>query len=98
MTPRKTRYSRYALQIAAAALISTCCLQPVAAGQTTDVAVDAEAVARDNWRAVMAHNTDLWEGLSLIHIYNAPWKNRRMKCNLRSLPWGVKRAPSEPED
>ncbi|HXO31316.1 MAG TPA: hypothetical protein VN901_03065 [Candidatus Acidoferrales bacterium] len=74
MTPRKARYSRYGMQIAAAALISTCCLQPVSAGQTTDVAVDAEAAARDNWRAVMAHNTDLWEGCFQASYPSTVWE------------------------
>jgi hypothetical protein len=62
------------MQIAAAALISTCWLQPVSAGQTTDVAVDAEAAARDNWRAVMAHNTDLWEGCFQASYPSIVWE------------------------
>jgi hypothetical protein len=53
MTRERIRYSHYGLQIAAAVLISICWLQPVSAGQTTD----AETAARDNWRAVMAHNS-----------------------------------------
>ena len=57
MTPRKTRYSNYAVQIAAALLISVCWLQPVAAGQTAEVAGDAQTAARDSWRTFVAHNT-----------------------------------------
>ena len=56
MTPRKVRCFHYALQIAAAALISACWLQPVSA-QTTDAAADVDAAALENWRAVMAQNT-----------------------------------------
>jgi hypothetical protein len=74
MTPRKIRYSYYAMQIAAAALISTCCLQPVSAAQTTDAAVDAEAAARDNWRAVMANNTELGEGCFRASYPSIVWE------------------------
>jgi hypothetical protein len=79
MTPRKTSYSHYALQIAAAALIATCCLQPVSAGQTADAAVDAEAAERDNWRAVMAHNTDLWEGCFQASYPSIVWEQVECK-------------------
>jgi len=57
MKSRRIRYSRYAM-LAAAALVSTCCLQPVSVAQTAD----ADAVALDNWRTVMAHNTQQGEG------------------------------------
>jgi hypothetical protein len=57
MTPRKTRYSHYAMQIATTLLISLCWLPPVSAGQATEVAGEAETAARDNWRALIAHNT-----------------------------------------
>jgi hypothetical protein len=67
------------MQIAAAALISTCCLQPVSAGQTTDEAVDAEAAARDNWRAVMAHNTELGEGCFRASYPSIDWE--QVECN-----------------
>jgi hypothetical protein len=79
MTPRKTRYSHYAMQIAAAALVIICCFQPVSAGQTTDVAVDAEAAARDNWRAVMAHNTELGEGCFQASYPSIAWEQVECK-------------------
>jgi|HubBroStandDraft_1064217.scaffolds.fasta_scaffold00116_18 hypothetical protein len=79
MTPRKTRYSHYAMQIAAAALISICYLQPVSAAQTTDAAVDAEAAARDNWRAVMAHNTELGEGCFQASYPSIAWEQVECK-------------------
>jgi hypothetical protein len=79
MTPRKTRYSHYAMQIAAAALISICCFQPVSAAQTTDVAVDAEAAARDNWREVMTHNTELWEGCFQASYPSIVWEQVECK-------------------
>jgi hypothetical protein len=58
MTPRKIRYSDYALHIAAAALVSICCLQPISVGQSSD----ADAAARDNWRAVMSQGPFAGEG------------------------------------
>src|ERR1035437_6317315 len=61
MMPKKIWYLNYAIQLAAAAVISACWLQPVAA-QTTDAAADAEAAARQNWRAAMEHNTESAEG------------------------------------
>jgi hypothetical protein len=78
MTPRKTRYSQYAMQIAAAALISTCCLQPVSAGQTTDAAADADAAARDDWRGVMAHNAQ-GEGCFQATYPNTIWEQVECK-------------------
>ena len=74
MTARGIRYSHYAIQIAAAALISACWLQPVSAGQTTDSAADAEAAARDNWRAIMAHNPDSEEGCFQASYPNVIWE------------------------
>jgi hypothetical protein len=79
MTPRKTRYSHYAMQIAAAAIISICCLQPVSAAQTADAAVDAEAAARDDWRASMAHNTELWEGCFRASYPSTVWEQVECK-------------------
>jgi hypothetical protein len=76
MTPRK--YSHYAMQIAAAALISTCCLQPLSAGQTADAAVDVDAAARDNWRAVMAHNSQ-GEGCFQATYPNTVWEQVECK-------------------
>ncbi len=74
MTPRKIRYSHYALQIAAAAIISTCCLQPVSAGQTADAAADAEAAARDNWRAAMTQYTQPTEGCFQASYPSIVWE------------------------
>jgi hypothetical protein len=74
MTPRKTRYSHYALHIAAAALISICC-QPVSVGQTAD----AEAAALDNWRAEMAHNTQQGEGCFQASYPNTIWEQVECK-------------------
>jgi hypothetical protein len=47
MKQGKIRYSQYALQIAAAALVSACCLQPA-------VAQSADDAALDNWHAAIA--------------------------------------------
>jgi hypothetical protein len=74
MTPRKIRYSHYALQIAAAALIGTCCLQPVSAGQTADAAADAEAAARDNWRTAMTQYTQPTEGCFQASYPSIVWE------------------------
>jgi len=56
MTPRKIQYSRYVVHIAAAALISICCLQSVSFAQTAD------AEAHESWRAVISQNPDLRAG------------------------------------
>jgi hypothetical protein len=69
MTPRKTRYSHYALQIAAAALLSACCLQPVAFGQTAD----AETAAHDIWLSLVSHNTALGEGCFQASYPDTAW-------------------------
>jgi len=79
MNPRKTRYSLYAMQIAAAALISLCCLQPLSVGQTADAAVDADAAARDNWRAVIAHNSELGEGCFRASYPSVLWEEVECK-------------------
>jgi len=73
MTPRTTRYSHYAMQIAAAALISAGCLQPVSTAQTTD------AAARDSWRAVMAQNTQPAEGCFEASYPNTVWEQVECK-------------------
>jgi hypothetical protein len=78
MTSTKFGYSRYALQIAAAALISTCCLQPVSAGQATDAAADADAAARDNWRAAITQNTQS-EGCFQASYPNTVWEQVECK-------------------
>ena len=74
MMSREIRYSRYAIQIAAVALISACWLQPASAGQTADSAVDAEAAARENWRAIMAHNPDSEEGCFQASYPSVLWE------------------------
>jgi len=94
VTLRKTRYSHYAMQIAAAALISTCCLQPVSAGQTTDAAVDADAAARDNWRAVMAQDTELGEGCYRASYPSIDWEEVECK-ELHPRVHPVVRKPGE---
>ncbi len=70
MTLRKIRYSHCALQIAAVALISTCCLQPVSAGQTADT----EAAARDNWRTAMTQYTQPAEGCFQASYPSIVWE------------------------
>jgi hypothetical protein len=75
MTPRKTRYLQCAVHVAAAALIATCCLQTISSGQTTD----ADAAARDNWRAVMAQNTQPGEGCFQASYPNVVWEQVECK-------------------
>ncbi len=75
MTPRKIRFSQYAMHIAAAALISACCLQPASAGQTTD----ADAAARDNWRSVISQNPDLREGCFQASFPSIVWEQVECK-------------------
>jgi hypothetical protein len=90
MTFRKIRYSHYAVQIAAAALISTCCLQPVSVGQTTD----EDVAARDNWRAVMAHNNVFGEGCFRASYPSTFWEQVECK-ELHPRVHTVVRKPGE---
>lgn len=72
-------YSHYAIQTAAAALISACWLLPVSAGQTTDTASDAEAAAREEWRAFMAHYTEPEEGCFQASYPSIGWEQVECK-------------------
>jgi hypothetical protein len=74
MTPRKIQYLDYALHIATAILISTCCLQSVSVAQTTD----ADA-ARNEWRAVMANNTQMGEGCFQASYPSIIWEEVECK-------------------
>jgi hypothetical protein len=73
MTPRKVRYSHCAVLIAAAALISICCFQPVSFGQSAD----ADAAAHDAWRAAIS-NADLPEGCFQASFPDTEW--RQVEC------------------
>jgi hypothetical protein len=53
---------------------------PVSAGQTTDVAGDAEAAARDSWRAFVAHNSPLAEGCFRASYPNLEWE--QVECTI----------------
>jgi hypothetical protein len=75
MMPRKIRYSDHAVHIGAAALIVACCFPFAAFGQTTD----ADAAARDNWRAVMAQNTQPGEGCFQASYPNIVWEQVECK-------------------
>jgi hypothetical protein len=55
ISPRKIRNFHFALQVAAAVLVSVCCLQPLATAQTAD-AIHA------NWFAFISQNANLEEG------------------------------------
>jgi hypothetical protein len=59
------------MRIAAAGLISACCLQAASAAGTTD---DPEAAARDNWRAIMAHNGESTEGCAQASYPSLVWE------------------------
>jgi hypothetical protein len=74
MTPRKVRYSHCAVHIAAAALISLCCFQPVSVGQTAD----ADAAAHDAWLAVIS-NTDPGEGCFQASYPDTEWQQVECK-------------------
>jgi hypothetical protein len=76
MTPTKNHYLYYAMQIAAATLVGICCLQPVSAAQTAD---DAEAAARDNWRATMAQNSEMGEGCFRASYPSIVWEQVECK-------------------
>ena len=75
MTPRKSRLSHYAMQIAAAALLSTCCLQPAVAQ-----ANDAEAAARESWGAFMARSPQPEVGCFKATYPNLFWE--QVECGV----------------
>jgi hypothetical protein len=75
MTPRKSWYSQYAVHVATAALISICCFQPVSIGQSTD----ADAAARDNWRAMMSHSPYAGEGCFRASYPSIVWEQVECK-------------------
>jgi hypothetical protein len=56
MKPTRTLDWRVLLPAATASLVSACWLQPVFAQQSAAATVDAEAVAKNNWRQFMSKN------------------------------------------
>ena len=88
MMPRKVRFSHCATQIAAAALLSACCLQPAAA-QTAESAADAEAAAQQNWREVISHSPQVEEGCFQATYPSLAWE--RVEC--KEPPAGLHMAP-----
>jgi hypothetical protein len=74
MTPRKFRYSHSAIHIAAAALISACCLVPVSVGQSAD----ADAAELENWRAAIAQ-TQPGEGCFTVSYPDTIWQQVECK-------------------
>jgi hypothetical protein len=93
MTPRKIRYSHYAPHIAAAAVFAACCLQPVSFAQT---AVDADAAARETWRAVISQNPDIREGCFQVSFPRIAWEQVECKT-LHPRVHTVVRKPGEGE-
>jgi len=74
MKSTKTHYSNYAMQIAGAALVSICCLQPVSVAQSAD-----DAAARDNWRTVLTQNTEMGEGCYRASYPSIVWEQVECK-------------------
>jgi hypothetical protein len=70
MTPCKIRSLNYALHIAAATLISVCCLHSVSVAQ----AADPDAAAHDAWRAIVSNNTQLGVGCYEATYPNIIWQ------------------------
>ena len=63
------------IQMAAAGFVSACWLSLVMAADTSAVAVDsAESMARENWRAAMAHNIAAPEGCSHASYPSLVWE------------------------
>ena len=89
MMPRKVRF---ALRIAAAAVLSTCCLLPVSVGQTADS--DADLAARDDWRAVVSQNADPREGCFQVTFPSIAWEQVECKA-LHPRVHPVVRKPGE---
>jgi hypothetical protein len=93
MMSNKVRYLYCAVRIAAAALLSACCLQPAASAQTEDAADEA---ARDNWRAVISQNPDLREGCFQASFPSIVWEQVECKA-LHPRVHPVVRKPGEGE-
>jgi hypothetical protein len=89
MMPRKVRF---ALRIAAAAVLSTCCLLPVSVGQTADS--DADLAARDDWSAVVSQNADPREGCFQVTFPSIAWEQVECKA-LHPRVHPVVRKPGE---
>jgi hypothetical protein len=75
MTPRKTRYSHYAVYIAAVALVSACSLPPLAAAQSADT----DAAARADWFAFISQNTYPGEGCFQASYPDTIWQQVECK-------------------
>jgi hypothetical protein len=71
MKPGKIQYSHLALQIAAAALFSACCLQPAAAQSADDAALET-------WRATIAQ-TQTGEGCFTVSYPDIVWQQVECK-------------------
>ncbi len=94
MTPRKIRFSHFALQIAAATLISTCWLLPVSAGQATDSVAATEAAAQDNWRSAITQYAQPSEGCYQASYPSIVWE--QIECReLHPRVHPVVRKPGE---
>jgi len=93
MTPSKLQYFDRAVRIAAAALLSACCLPSASSAQIADPADDA---ARDNWRAVISQNPDLREGCFQASFPSIVWDQVECKA-LHPLVHPVVRKPGEGE-
>jgi hypothetical protein len=66
---------RQATHIAAAGIVAACWIQPALAGQD---ASGADAVARENWRAAMAHNPD--SGAGCFHAAYPSYVWEKVEC------------------
>jgi hypothetical protein len=74
MMPRKVRYSRCVVHVAAAAFLSLCCFLPASVGQ----AADADAAAHQAWFAAIS-TADLGEGCFKASYPDIVWQQVECK-------------------
>jgi len=68
MNPNRKLGLRVSMSLAAAGLVGACWIQPALSGEAKEGPLDPEAMALDNWRAVMAHSPAAPEG-----CFHARW-------------------------
>ncbi len=79
MTFRKRLSLPFAIKIAAAAVVGFCRIQPVLSAENTAAAIEPDAAALGNWRALMAHRTEAEEGCAQAEYPSLVWEQVECK-------------------
>jgi hypothetical protein len=79
MNPNRKLGLRVSLSLAAG-LVGTCWIQPALSAEATQGPVDPEAMARENWGAVMAHSPAAPEGCFHASYPSFVWE--QVECNV----------------